>query len=904
MAGLAWSQLRFRPVRLITLLLGLVLATSAFTVLTAAAKTSQLRTVGTVSSHFVPAYDILVRPKGARTKLETRTDTVQPNFLSGIYGGITMAQYHRIAQIPGVSVAAPIAMVGDSLLTTSISFPLPGAEFARPGRQLYRIKTTWVSDDGTSRIRQPASYLYVTPNPLRLVEGKTLSQREVLPGHRLATACPFTFGRPRNPFGVAAQSAADCWSKIDGSPPFRKGSLQAKIYVQWSLPVLIAAVDPTAEAKLDGLNHAVVSGSYLAQNAKDSPAVDHTTTFPVLASSSIGMNEYAQTQLQTLADPAATPLMNLRWIKGAARIPGHVVTGHRSTAAQAYRQLLNEMRGKAGLAEDVDAYWSVSPVRYRRLPSGALAPRLTRNPLSVWHTPEPTQASMDNEDNQFRSITVHSHASHRYALDTSSIATPQLVGVFDPAKIAAFDPLSAVPLGAYQPTAATPANAAAKQALGGQNLLPSQNLGGYVSQPANLITTLSALPALQHHDRYSGTLHLKDPISVIRVKVAGVTGPDKVSLARIKEVAQQIALRTHLDVDIVDGASGVATTIDLPAGKFGRPPLTLTEEWVKKGVAAAIITALDKNSVALYLLILFVCALFVANSASATVRARRQEFGVLACLGWTKPRLFATVLGELAMIGLLAGVVGAGGALGLSAGLDLHASLRRAALAVPVAVVVAVFAGLVPAWFAAHGQPISSVRPAVLKVRRAHHPRGITAMAVVNLLRTPGRAVLAATSLAVGIVALTVLAAISAAFHGVLVGSLLGTAVSVQVRGVDYVAAIATITVGVVAVADVIYLNIRERAAELSAIRSFGWSETALGRLVVTEGALVGLIGSAFGATIGLFIAAKIAGALPDRLYAIAIGEIVAGVLITSIAALLPVQILRRLPASHLLAEE
>ena len=44
------------------LLLGMLLATTAFTVLTAASRTSQLRTVGTVSAHFVPAYEILVRP--------------------------------------------------------------------------------------------------------------------------------------------------------------------------------------------------------------------------------------------------------------------------------------------------------------------------------------------------------------------------------------------------------------------------------------------------------------------------------------------------------------------------------------------------------------------------------------------------------------------------------------------------------------------------------------------------------------------------------------------------------------------------------------------------------------------------------------------------------------------------
>jgi hypothetical protein len=64
--------------------------------------------------------------------------------------------------------------------------------------------------------------------------------------------------------------------------------------------------------------------------------------------------------------------------------------------------------------------------------------------------------------------------------------------------VKSFDPLARVPLGVYQPAGAAPANTAARAALHGSDLLPNQNLGGYVSQPADLITTLSALPALEN----------------------------------------------------------------------------------------------------------------------------------------------------------------------------------------------------------------------------------------------------------------------------------------------------------------------------------------------------------------------------------------------------------------------
>ena len=908
MGRLAWSQLRFRTVRLVALLVGMLLATTAFTVLTAASRTAQLRTVGTVSSHFVPAYEILVRPRGARTALEKQTDTVQPNFLAGIYGGITLAQYHQIASIPGVSVAAPIAMVGYALLSAPIPFAIPAANVRQPGRQLYRYQTSWVSDEGTSRDTQPAAYDYITPDRLSFSQASGGVQ-ERTSGHRLATVCPF---QPQslsaNPFGVEDQSAAFCLSKVNGDPLGGAGNIRAEANysADWVIPVLIAAVDPAAEAKLDGLNHAVVSGHYLTARANTTPR-NGEAEFPVLASSASGMNEVAITTLQRIAAPKSPPDLNVRWLVREAPVPGHKLVTRRTTAQQAYQHLLANLASNVSLGNrpPVLGYWSVGPVRYRRTTTGALEPVQVDNPLSTWQTAGSADVSMDNEDAAYRRITVHSHPGNQYAIGNGGVvATPKLIGVFNPARIRSFSRLSEVPLGGYEAMLAAPATAASRRVLHGADLLPNQNLGGYVSQPVNLVTTLSALPALQNSVSYGTNLDVNDPISVIRVRVAGVTGATQVSLERIRVVAQQIAVRTHLDVDIVAGSSPVPTTVDLPAGKFGQPALTLTEYWVKKGVATAILSAIDKSSLALFTLILIVCVLFVANSASAAIRSRRRELGVLACLGWTRPRLFAAVLGELAAIGLAAGLLGAAAALPLSAALGLHASTSRAALAVPIAMAVAVVAGLVPAWLAAKAEPIAAVRPAVLAVRRTRHPGGVTALAALNVLRTPGRSLVGAISLAVGVTALTLLAALTFAFRGLVVGTLLGNAVAVQVRGVDYVAVAATVALGVLAVADVVYLNIRERAPELAAIRTFGWREAMLGRLVITEGAIIGLAGSALGAAVGMASAAIFAGQVPGRLYVIAGLAVSCGVLVTALAAFLPAWSLRRLPAGHLLAEE
>jgi putative ABC transport system permease protein len=405
MSRLAWSQARFRLARTLALVVGMLVAATAFTVLTAASRTAQLRTTGEVSANFAPAYDILVRPRGTRTTVENETGTVQPDFLSGIYGGITMAQYRQVQQVPGVQVAAPIAMVGYAQLEAAMWEPVPAAELAGSGRQLYRISTTWVSDNGASRVTQPPTYAYVTPRAVTGDPGTGYVTDGTGPGCELGGSVVLS---GTDPFGTAAQSRTRCWSRVNnyGQPPGAPHPA-AGYWVGWTIPVLIAAVDPRAEAELDGLNKALVTGSYLQENQGDSGV-----TFPVLASSASGMNEYAQTAVQQLTAPSAMPAMNAAWASAQASVPGRTVATVRTTAQQAYTAVLGGL-GPDGAATAADpgtavtGYWSVGPVTYQRTSAGTLTPRQVVNPRSVWYTGTMFPVAMDDEDSQYRTVTAH-----------------------------------------------------------------------------------------------------------------------------------------------------------------------------------------------------------------------------------------------------------------------------------------------------------------------------------------------------------------------------------------------------------------------------------------------------------------------------------------------------------------
>jgi hypothetical protein len=632
-----------------------------------------------------------------------------------------------------------------------------------------------------------------------------------------------------------------------------------------------------------------------------------TRSVPVVAADRVFVDEQAEIALRRLPGEAvarwtrpfsgesSTSLSPLLYL--LRQRPGPVLASTRIPAAAAYRRLLVQMRNPSAqsyLSIDAQWLWRIGPARptARRLDDATWYP----GPGALWPFISPAA-----RDNAFRAADV---VSGDFGGTGPTAAAPVLraIGTFDPLHGAPDTKAGAAPLTSLQPPELDARTATAARELGHRPLVANSALGGYLTQPPALLTTLKAARAFGPPNFHG--LNPDKSISAIRVRVAGVRGADAVSRERIRLVAERISAATGLDVDITAGASGAPTALDLPAGRFGRPALALEELWIRKGVATRVLSAIDKKSLVLFGLILVVCALFVANAAGAAVRARRTELGILASLGWSTGRLFAIVLAEVGAIGLVAGIAGGLLALPLAALVRVDASPARAALAVPAAVVLALLAGLVPALRAARADPAAAVRPAVLEARRAWRPGGVGQLALINLLRTPGRTALGALSLAIGVCALTLLLAATIAFNDVLVGTLLGDAVAVQVRGSDYVAVVATVLLGVAAVADVLFLNVRERAAEFATLTATGWNDRALGRLVALEGLWIGALGAFAGAATGLAGAALFAGALPASLLLTTMAAAVLGALLAALGALAPAAWLRRLPAIQLLAEE
>lgn len=937
------AQLRFRSGRAVALLAALVVAVTSFAVLTASASTQRLEVRGTVDANARGAYDLLVRPTGARSALEKRRNLVSATALSGLSGGISRAQWQKILKVPGVGVAAPVAVVGYA--PSTVHLPVDLSEYIRPGEkaQLWRLKPTLVSERGLTSVPADTSYVYVTRQelnrPKTKIPGKhgLSGQIDLIDedGHRrdicnaggaldldtnrnigVTLECGST--APRN--NVNRPGAA--------SPNGSKGGINSPTgigYVDWSFPYLVAAIDPVQEARLVGLDKAMVQGTYFSPDQK--PQVrresgDDWLEVPVLLADRTPVDEKLKVEVEELPTAEAA-----RITAGVTRdelggilpdVKGQPAGQDVFDSQKAYEAVVNTLGiSRVGpvdsfAASNLSYYLSARPIAY-----GTDGDAQAARPVKQQRMLDPDLGAgelrdgSDLADTAVRPLTQHMslvRVGSNYTEQNMPIMRP--VGHFDPDRLTADQTaLNAVPMETFFPPQAEGADPASKAALGNKPLLPNGNVAGLLSVAPSMITTLDSLPVFQDPEQFSNAdrksgVNAAAPISVIRVRMSGALGTDPLSRERVRLVAEQIHARTGLDVDITMGSSPTAVDVVNPAGKFGRPELTLTQMWSRKGVATLIADAVDRKSLILFLLVLVVCALFVTGATSAAVRSRRTELGVLACLGWPARRLFGLILAEVVAVGAVAGTLGALLAVPVGALAGSDVSWGRAFLAVPAAVVLAALASLWPAWQSARSHPGEAVRPAVSA--KAHRARitGVSSLARANLRRVPGRTALGALALAGGVAALVALIGIGAAFKGEVAGSLLGNAVTVQVRTADYVAAAITALLGAAAIADVLYTNIRDRAAEYALLRATGWPDRALTRLVLTEAALMATAGAVLGAGLALAANSAFLGGYSATFGWVAALAVAAAILVSVCCAALPARALHTESTAQILAEE
>ncbi|MER3488075.1 MAG: hypothetical protein C4307_04820 [Chloroflexota bacterium] len=209
MIRLAWRGLLARRIASGLAAAGLLTAVSGFLVLTGVSRTTQAVLSGDIARAWEAPYDLLIRPPGTQTSLEATEGLVRPNFLAGIAGGITSAQLDATRGVPGVTVAAPIAMVG--FVQWPAGFPVDlGAAMGPDAISVLRVTVVATGEAGLSRYpAEPPVYLVAAPAGRVVREGTGPSAATYLEIGTTRIACTPTIacygGRTAGPDGQLAR---------------------------------------------------------------------------------------------------------------------------------------------------------------------------------------------------------------------------------------------------------------------------------------------------------------------------------------------------------------------------------------------------------------------------------------------------------------------------------------------------------------------------------------------------------------------------------------------------------------------------------------------------------------------------------------------------------------------------
>lgn len=946
--------------RSVATLLAILMAVTSFVVLTGHASTQRLEVTQTAEENYRASYDILVRPQGSTLGLEANEGLVRTNFLSGQYGGITLEQVDQVMAIPGVEIAAPIAMVGYYYqklpITHQVASMLP-----RGDRGLIRYRTEITARNGTAGTTGPSGYYYRTatewePAPTSWTgEDWPDMHLEMLGGEELNPCAGMMAATSRAFMGESIHDGFEPLSPLDpevlwefqchSDVPFRdeQGHLYdgphfpVPLRLRIGYPMLVAAIDPAAEAALVGLDEAVFEGRYLTAEDTDEPAarseegIGRPWRTPALLAGVQEVDYQVRLIIEELDESVALEIgrtgertANREIVQSAAATQTLFDQTYEAAdlyaekfAAQDVGSFLDDVVFDANdYVAGIDAMdsravtsalWRPGDVTY----TGAhpLQAQTREVPPRVWRAPY-ISSNWGNElvpltvgDTSYREITAYTQGRKSGGNEEGSEIGFDIVGKYDPEQLTEFSELSELPLETYWSAQVVGGDEAARAALGNTQMLSDLNIGGYLQQAPAILIPMNALDIVGA----GSFIDMPDeaPVSAIRVRVADVAGMDERSREQIRQVAEQIHELTGLDVDVTIGSSPTEQHVALPATDYGSPELLLAEPWAKKGTAVAVVEAIDAKSAILFLLILLSSALTVAVSAAAAVQTRRQELGILSAVGWRPRTTAASLLVELALLGLAAGVLGAALAWPLTRAFAVAFDPARALLAVPVALTLAVLAGLLPAWRAARLTPLDAMRPPVVSARRRWLPfQGAISLGIIAALRRPGRLLTAALALALGTGALVFLLEIVRAFSGRMTGTLLGDYIALQVRTPDLVAALLLALLGLAAVAFVLFLAVREDARSFAVLQAQGWTQARLRIVVLVHALLIALVGLALGVLAGLGALHWLGEGLPDGVGRTVAGVSAGGAFATLIVAWLPAELLRRLPTARILAQD
>ncbi|WP_052345766.1 ABC transporter permease [Paucisalibacillus sp. EB02] len=826
-----WQNWWRRKERFILLIVGAFIISAGLTYLIGLSETNKGTIVDTLQQRWSASYDIVVRPEGTRSLTEDKK-LLEPNYLSGISGGISIEQYETIKNIPGIAVAAPISLIGYA----SYDVYYGDVEIEEPGIYRKVMETTVdngiyeITENGTSHFPLNVNWDYY------------------------------------NKFGYGA-----------GAP-----SLDVTV-TSYSL---LAGIDPEQEAKLVGLDEAIIPlGTSRYFEESDSYYYDPINgghhEFPVIVNQQTFVDKVETITFERLNIPISEENANevMEEVKknGADEyldsIEGEVVETFTYTGEEAFRQFINENTGvdwetgeaipieSEGESEDVDGesgadnitgvVFKPSPLEYQEIAS----PYADRWPYTYQVVPfqngEDVVPRYRNQESYREPALIEEEF-----INYPSIK-PNWIGFYDASELTiSKDPTTELPMETYRPATAefvmdedgNPVNPP-------KQLKPVGDPNNFLTEPPGMLTTIEAAEKILGDE----------PISAIRIKVAGVTDLSDESQEILEKVAAEIENRTGLITDITLGSSPQLALTFVPGlneesdfGWFQQP-------WVNIGSSISIFRETKIGFSGVVGSVIAVAIVYVWASGIVNLLARRKEFAVLLSIGWRPSQLSRLLFIESSIIGLFVAIISwmMLGFVHISS--DTTITFTRFLWTGLFGLIIYVLGAVIPMILTRNIFPYEAMRSGEISgnSKRLFRARGINRMAFNHFIGKWKRSLLSVTSIALPTSLLAVFLYITFRLRGIMYTSMLGEYIALEIGLAHYVAIIVSLIIAILTTAEITWQNISERREEISLLQAIGWKGWHIRRLVLAEGVFSGLFAAAIGLSVAFVLMWGLYGEFP-----------------------------------------
>ncbi|MGO8948049.1 MAG: ABC transporter permease [Ktedonobacterales bacterium] len=898
---------------------GFVVAACTVILLSATTQTTVFRTTQIINQNWRPTYDLVVVPAHEAVSQGT---AIPPDQFEGYNGGISMGQYEQIRQLPGISVAAPIAFISYALFpTTTIEL---GSSRLAPG--FYQLDWTLTAFNGQQQITEYQS------------------STDIFASDSCSGFCDLSMSQQDQ---LAAIGVGDYFFPLNG--PYLTGVPNPGSF-------LLAAIDPVAENQLVHLDNSIVQGSPLPSQKSLSldatqPAISGMNAnvqvpnydVPLLINTQLPSKITLHASFNRLLTDVTDP-QRIAALGGSSyldRLPQQTIFSGDVRIAQNNLQIfskgavLAQNGSSLGIQDAGQSSFALnftarpSSLTYRSTPSPAglpgptytLVPSSPQNPAGTsgsevaFRPLNPLPGTTDQQDGTIG----YTYQAVYDTIYNGNTYTAQPVGEFDGSRLSAqfANVLNWLPENTYTSSPIVLHDDAQGHPVAPTNILPTTNQAGFTLQPPLALTTLAAAQQICGDDC----------ISVIRVRVTGNVTPNEAGWKRVAQVAQEIDQRTGLQAIVTLGSSPQSTLVYIPGVKAGQypgatqtiPPVGWVEErWIVVGAGIDYLNQVGATQTLLLGAVLLVCLGYVAVTMSSLVSSQRRALAVLSAVGWRPWHSAGMFLVQALLLSLSGGIIGTGLAVLIVYLIGISPPWDIAVLTLPGILGLTLLSVLYPLWRVWTIHPAEILRSGSTVTRERvttpfirgnawfwSHVFPVSGLAVRNLARARVRSLITIGSLFLSALLLTVMVNGILTFRQMLQGTLLGNYVLLQ-TAVPQIAGVAfSVALTFLSVADLLVLQARERQGEIGLLQAVGWHTKVVQNLFLQEGLTLAVVGTIPGVSIALgilWVQQQVHDIIPALL--VGVGAIGLLSIVSTLATIPAIRLISRLHLADILRME